>query len=171
MVSLIEAIGPTLDIFEAAAVPGAVDRGTELLRADPSLATAWSWDGFTPLHLASYFGNDAMVDLLLGYGADANAVSRNGMALRPLHSAAAGRSVRIVDMLLTHGAQVNATQHGGWTALHAAVASGDAPLVDLLLARGADPGLANDGGKSAVDLAIVAGRSDMTVLLRNRADG
>jgi len=171
MVRLIQAVEPALDIFEAAAVAGAVDRGTELLQADRSLATACSCDGFTPLHLASYFGNEAMADLLLSHGADANAVSRNQMTLRPLHSAAASRSVGIVKTLLTHGALVNATQHGGWTALHAAVASGDAALVELLLAHGADPRLGNDAGKSALDLAVDASNANITVLLQRRADG
>jgi len=168
MVDLIQAAGPSLDIFEAAALPGTTGRGAKLLEADPSLTTAWSCDGFTPLHLASYFGNDAMANLLLKHGADPNAVSRNRMALRPVHSGTASRSAGIVEMLLAHGAEVNATQHGGWTPLHAAVASGDGSLVELLLAHGADPNLANDDGKSALDLAVERDHSGISppVLLR-----
>jgi ankyrin repeat protein len=171
MVDLIQAAGPSIDIFEAAALPGVVGHGAELLQSDPNLAAVWSRDGFTALHLASYFGNDAMADLLLRYGADANAVSRNGMALRPLHSAAASQCTDIVELLLAHGAEPNAKQHGGWSPLHAAVASGNALLVKLLLAHAADPNLTNDDGKSAFDLADERGQSDITNLLRSRADG
>ncbi|MGO9471030.1 MAG: ankyrin repeat domain-containing protein [Isosphaeraceae bacterium] len=170
LVDLIQAAKSCLDIFETAALPSAIEQGLQLLGADPSLTTAWSCDGFTPLHLASYFGNDAMVNLLLRHGADPNAVSRNRMVLRPMHSAAASRSVGIVETLLAHGAEVNATQHGGWTPLHAAVASGDGPLVKLLLAHGADPNLGNDDGKSALDLALERGHSEITLLLRYHTD-
>jgi ankyrin repeat protein len=166
MVDLIRAAGPSIDIFEAAALSGTADRGTELLESDSSLAAAWSCDGFTPLHLASYFGNDAMAKLLLKYGADPNAVSRNQMALRPLHSAAASRSTSIVEMLLAHGAEPNARQHGGWAPLHSAVASADVALVKLLLAHGANPDFTNDDGKSARDLAVEKGQSEITVLLQ-----
>src|SRR5437588_647580 len=77
--------GPAIDIFETAALPGQAERGAALLAAGPALARAYSGDGFTPLHLAAFFGHEAMAHLLLARGADANAVSRNPMALRPLH--------------------------------------------------------------------------------------
>lgn len=170
MVDLIQGVGPTIDIFEAAALPDVIAQGARLLESDPSLASAWSCDGFTPLHLASYFGNDAMVGLLLKHGSDPNAVSRNPMVLRPLHSAAASQSTGIAKVLLAHGAEPNARQHGGWTPLHAAVTSGNTPFVELLMAHGADPNLANDDGKSALDLAVEGGLS-VVDLLGGHANG
>ena len=163
--------GPPLDIFEAAALPGAAERGAELLAADPGLATAWSSDGFTPLHLASFFGTEEMARMLLDRGADPNAVSRNPMAVQPLHSAAASRAVGIITMLLGHGADVNARQQGGWTPLHAAAIFGDLPLVELLLKSGAEVDLANDDGKRAVDLAAEKDHAQVADVLRSRAAG
>src|SRR5260221_8364645 len=58
MLAMLRDTGPPLDIFEAAALPGASGRGAELLKADPGLATVWSGDGFTPLHLASFFDGE-----------------------------------------------------------------------------------------------------------------
>jgi ankyrin repeat protein len=167
IVDLIISAGPALDIFEAAAMPAAKGHGATLLKANPELASTWSSDGFTPLHLASYFGSTEVAALLIQCGADTNAVSRNAMALRPLHSATASRSLEIAALLLTHGAEVDAKQHGGWTALHAAAGSGDGQLVELLLAHGADPELTNDQGTRAIDAAVERGHPAIADLLRN----
>src|SRR5262249_10821837 len=50
---------PPTDIFDASALPGLDARGKQLLDSDPALAMAWSADGFTALHLASYFNRPA----------------------------------------------------------------------------------------------------------------
>jgi ankyrin repeat protein len=162
---------PPLGICEAAALPGKAKRGIELLAADPGLAVSSSSDGFTPLHLASYFGNEEMARALLDNGADPDAVSCNAMSLRPLHSACAGRSRVIVKMLLQRGAQVNTRQHGGWTPLHSATNNGDLPTVELLLASGADPSLASDDGKTSFDLATEPGKADVLAVLRSGRAG
>ena len=86
MAEQILAAGPRLDLFDIAALPGQTKRGALLLAADAELAASWSSDGFTPLHLASYFNHEEMARLLLESGADPDAVSRNAMSLRPLHS-------------------------------------------------------------------------------------
>jgi uncharacterized protein len=168
LVELLLSAGPSLDIFEASALPGTHDRAVELLDADPQSVATWSCDGFSPLHLAAYFGRDDIARLLLERGADTNAQARNAMALRPLHSAAAGRALNIVRALLERGAEVNVQQHGGWTALHAAAANGDFPMTELLLARGASPGLLSDDKRTALDLATEKGHTEVVALLRGR---
>jgi ankyrin repeat protein len=169
MVEMLRAAAPPLDIFEAAALAEEESCGAALLAADPGRARAWSGDGFTPLHLAAFFGREPMARLLLAHGADPDAVARNPMAVRPLHSAAACPARGIVAMLLDAGADVNARQHGGWTALHAAAMSGDLPLAERLLGRGADPGLANDDGKTPLDLAVERQHAAVAEALRARA--
>jgi hypothetical protein len=165
---LLREVGPPLDIFETAALPGAAELGKELLMVDPGLARAWSSDGFTPLHLAAFFRRPSMAEALLGLGADPNAVARNPMAVQPLHSACAGRDVAIITMLLDHGADANGRQSGGWTPLHAAAMFGDLPLLEMLLSRGARPELTNDEGKSALDLAVAQGHAEVAEALRSR---
>src|SRR2546426_5265296 len=60
---------PRLDVFEAAAL-GEVETLRVLLDADTSGVSAWSDDGFTPLHYAAFFGRPEVARLLLEYGAD-----------------------------------------------------------------------------------------------------
>jgi ankyrin repeat protein len=116
LVEILLAAAPQLDIFEAAAV-GAPDRAAELLDADPSAVHAWSADGYTPLHLAAFFGHTDAVRLLLGHGADPSAVARNPMEVMPLHSAMAGSDVAsrplVAQLLLEHGADVTPEATGG----------------------------------------------------------
>jgi len=130
---------PALDAFDAAAV-GRTRGLEELLDAEPWLATAWSADGFTALHLAAFFGQEDAAKLLLERGADANVVSRNPtIVVMPLHSAAAGAHPGIVKLLLEAGADPNARQPDGFTALDAAQQNGDEESAEALLAAGASP--------------------------------
>ena len=116
------------DTFEAAAL-GRTDRVKDV--------DAWSADGFTPLHLAAFFGQRETVARLLELGADANAVARNKSAVRPLHSAVVRPDLDLVRRLLEAGADVNAKQDGGWTALAAATQHGNDALTALLREFGA----------------------------------
>jgi ankyrin repeat protein len=135
MVAALMPADDELDVFEAAAL-GHVDRVRELVEIEPELASAWSPDGYTPLHLAAFFGHPGIVELLLRYEVDVDAVARNEMRVRPLHSAAAGpRAAEIARLLLDAGADPAATAEGGFTALDSARQNGDAELEQLLAGR------------------------------------
>ena len=135
---MVEALTPApeeLDVFEAAAL-GQVERVRELVEAEPELASAWSPDGYTPLHLAAFFGHPGIVELLLRHDVDVEAVARNEMGVRPLHSAVAGpRAAEIARLLLDAGADPSAPAEGGHTALDSARQNGDAELEALLTSR------------------------------------
>ena len=144
---------PSLDIFDAAAVGRTRGLG-ELLDGEPELARSWSKDGFTALHLASFFGQEEAARILLERGAEVNVVARNAnIHVTPLHSAAAGSHPGIVKLLLEHGADPNAAQDGGFTPLHSAAQNDDRESAEALLEAGADPALVNDEGKVPADLA------------------
>ena len=142
--------GLQLTIFEAAAV-GAVDRVHELLLLEGGFVDLWSPDGFTALHLAAFFGHQAVADELLRRGADVSAVSRNPLRVQAIHSAAAGNHTDVVQTLLDHHADPNARQEGGFAPLHAAAQNGNEELYELLVSRGADQDAATDDGRTAAD--------------------
>jgi ankyrin repeat protein len=156
--------GVELDLF-AACMAGARERAVELIGDEPELVKAYSHDGWTPLHLACFFGHPTLAETLLERGAEVNARSRNGMQNTPLHAAAAGRSKDAVRILLEHGAEVNARQEGGWTALHAASQNGDAEMVRLLIAAGADVQIRAANQQNALDLALTKGHPAVVEVL------
>ena len=150
-----------LDIFEASAL-GERGRVRSLLDADAGLANAVAEDGFGPLGLASFFGHEPVVRLLLERGARVDTASSNGMHVMPLHSAAAARSVPIARLLLEHGAPVNARQGEGdlgFTPLMEAAFNGQIDMVETLLRHGADRGLEDSNGQTAADHARAQGHA------------
>ncbi len=96
--ALVEA-DPSLAIF-AAAILGETERIEALLAGNRSLASVLSGDGWTPLHLAAFFGQKDTALALLNKGAPVNARSTNPMQNTPLHAAAAGRKTEAVARLL-----------------------------------------------------------------------
>jgi uncharacterized protein len=140
-----------LDIFEAATL-GDTDRLRSLLREHPDLVCTYSPDGFTPLHLASFFSQPAAVEELLKNGADPNAIATNGSKLAVINSAASSNNAGVVKMLLLEGANPDAQQQGGFTALHAAAQNMNAEMIQALLDSGANASLPADDGKTAADM-------------------
>lgn len=144
---------PPLDIFDAAAL-GHVDALHDVLDTEPHRRDAVSDDGFTPLHLAAFFGHVKATELLLNRGAPCDPVSTNALAVHPINSAAAGSHEVVVHLLLDHGADADATMSGGFRPLHAASHNDRPAMVRLLLERGADPNARNDDGATPADVAV-----------------
>ena len=153
-----------LDVFEAAAL-GLTERLSPLLYSNANLLTAWSADGFAPLHLAAHFGHVAAVRLLLEHGAPIDPKSRNFLSVTPLQSATAGLRLPVVELLLKHGANVNERQSGNWTALHSAAQHGDVAIVMELLGHGADRSALNAEGKNAARIARETGHDELAAML------
>jgi ankyrin repeat protein len=114
--ALIEA-GAEIDLFAAAAT-GRLDDLRRALAA--GAVNHYSYDGWTPLHLAAFFGHLDAAKLLLETGADVQAVSGNSLANTPLHAATAGRHSDVALLLLERGADPTAVDSGGYTPLQIA---------------------------------------------------
>lgn len=125
-----------------------------------------SKSGFTPLHIASHYGNDNIAALLVQRGADVNYVAkvllllllaffltsvrgfgfkvtsrRRSLVLQhqitPLHVASKWGKGNMVSLLLDKGANIEAKTRDGLTPLHCAARSGHETVVDMLLEKGA----------------------------------
>ena len=75
-------------------------------------STAYAYDGWTPLHLAAFFGRREAAERLLGAGAALNAKSTNSLSNTPLHAAVAGGRTDVALLLIQRGAEVNASGRG-----------------------------------------------------------
>jgi len=144
--------GPELDVLDAAAT-GRLDVLRTHLESDQDALAARSPEGFTPLHLAAYFGDGTAVKMLLAVGAAADADAENPARVRPLHSAVAARDHEAAEALLDAGADPDAAQQGGYTPLLAAAHHDDVRMVALLLRHGARRDLAADDGRDPAAMA------------------
>lgn len=158
---------PILNVFEASAA-GQLAAVKAWIKAKPRLLHSVSHDGFTPLHLAAFFGHASVTHFLLKQKPDVNAVANNGLKVQPLHSAAAGNHIGVCKMLIEHGAQVNTRQEGGFTPLHSAGQNGSVELIKLLLAAGADKSAQTDDKKTARDFALAGNHAEAAALLAPR---
>ena len=164
---LLVAQGAQLTVHEAAAA-GDAARVRAALDADPDLINSLSPDGWTPLHLAAFFGHEDVARLLLERGADVHAVSTNRMQNMPIHAAAANGQARLVALLLDHGTEVNVRSRD-WSPLHLAVENGDEGLVQLLLLRGADADAPMPDGQLPLARAQQHGHHEIAALLAGAA--
>ncbi|XP_008435577.1 ankyrin-3-like isoform X16 [Poecilia reticulata] len=91
--------------------------------------------GFTPLHIASHYGNINVATLLLNRGAAVDFKARNDIT--PLHVASKRGNTNMVRLLLERGARIDARTKDGLTPLHCGARSGHEQVVEMLLNRGA----------------------------------
>jgi len=165
-IALLKAQRSRLTLCEAAAVGSPTDVQAAL---ESELVNTRSPDGFSPLHLAAFFGNAEAAGALVQAGAEINVESANGARLAPLNSAAAGRNAQVAlaigSLLLSHGADPNHPQTGGYTPLHSAAANGNMELVQALLRAGADRTRISADGKTAAMLAKERGHEHIAEML------
>jgi ankyrin repeat protein len=129
--ALIEA-GADIDVFAAAAL-GRVD---DLRRTvDDETVNSYAYDGWTPLHLAAFFGQVEAARLLVSAGADLAAVSHNGIANTPLHAAVAGKHEAVALFLIECGAAGAVADAGGYTPFEIARQNQLADVIHALRAR------------------------------------
>ena len=99
--------------------------------------------GNTALHHAARNGQIDIIEMLLGRGADANAVNQEGFSplfqliqLPPLRLGT-GQKLAVIELLLAKHAQVNVTNMFGRTLFQDAIRAGDTNVVNRLRESGA----------------------------------
>jgi ankyrin repeat protein len=161
--NLLVARGAALTLFESCAA-GEFDRTQHLVTAGAAI-NAISGDGWTPLHLAAFFGHTNVAELLLAHGADVTARSANDTGNTPLHAALAANQQLVAGLLIGSGADVNAADAGGWRPLHLAAANNNLDAVQALIAQGAEMDVLNNAGVTPLALATARGHREAAALL------
>ena len=163
IVNLLVARGASLSLFEACAA-GELERVERTLT--PSTINAFSADGWTPLHLAAYFGHPKVAEMLLAQDADVAARSRNSNGNTPLHAALAGNHQLVAGLLIGRGADVNAADANGWRPLHLAAANNNLDAINALISQGADVTAGNGEGSTPLSIAQEKNHREAAALLR-----
>ena len=88
--------------------------------------------GWTPLHMAAFYDQQEVVNILLKAGAAIDAVAENRLGNTPLIAAVFGGKEAVVRMLLKAGASVSMTDANGWTALRMATENGNNGMAKIL---------------------------------------
>jgi ankyrin repeat protein len=118
---------------------------------------------FTPLHTAAFRGRLELAKVLLGHGANANAVSEGGET--PLHLVSRGEydsqehGVSIARLLLEHCVDLDAQTKYHQTALHFAAFYGRPEITQLLLDHGANPNAEDELGSTPLQ-SVSGGKYD-----------
>ena len=164
IVNLLVSRGVQMTMCEASAA-GEFDR-VERLLADGKPVDVYSDDGWTPLHLAAFFGHMKIAEMLLAHGAEVGSRSLNSNANTPLHASLAGNQRMLAGLLIGHGADVNAADAAGWRPLHLAAANDNLDAIKALIAQGADVHTQNTDGRTALSLAQEKNHREAAAFLR-----
>lgn len=127
-----------------------------LLQSDLSEATDYAQakakDEATPLHIAAEHGPSEAIELLLGLGADVNALDDFGQT--PLLISIYKKKWEIAELLIKGDADVDADEREGYAPLLGAVIGGSDRIVQLLLKAKVDVDAFDEDGYSPLHLAV-----------------
>ena len=151
-----------LDVFEIAR-KGTAQQAFEIIKTDAKAFNTTNSNGFTPLILACYRGNNEVAKILIENNCDINVKSEMGTAL--MASIVKGNN-EIASFLIDKKADVNLTDAQGTTALMYAVQFKNIDLVKLLLVNKADKSLQDNKGKTAFEYAAFSGNEAIINLLK-----
>lgn len=142
---------------------GTTDDAAKFIKLNPNCVNEVNPYGFSPLILACYNGNEAMVTFLLENNANINYVSSEGTVLM---AATVKGSLSMVKLLLKKGANPNLANDNGVTALMYAVQFKNIDIVNLLLQFKADKLLVDKNGKTAFEYAVFSNNEEIINLLK-----
>jgi uncharacterized protein len=158
------------ELFQAAE-SGDVSKVKDMLKADPTLVHEHNEDGLTLLGWTAHFGHKDIVQIILDYGGEVNALSKPKVQYIPantaLHAAIAGkRNIEVIKLLLDHDAATDILDSNGHTCLHTAAFHDDnVDIAELLIKWGADVHAQDQTGKTPLMLAMEQGNDKVVQAL------
>ncbi|MDD5329164.1 MAG: ankyrin repeat domain-containing protein [Sulfuricella sp.] len=120
-------------------------------------------NGWTPLMIASFNGNESIAKLLIEKGADIHA--RDNAGYSPIHWAAFNNFAEVTAILLRRGVNPNSANRYGWTPLLQAAARGHVAVVEMLLAKSAHANQCDEEGWTPLHKATANGHLAIAKLL------
>lgn len=142
---------------------GTVEEVMAAMKENPGIINSVNDQGFSPLILASYRGNQPVALFLIKNVKDIDGNSPMGT---PLMAAVVKGNKEIVLALLQNKANPNLTDAHGTTALIYAVQFQNVEIIKLLLGHKADKSKIDDKGKTAFEYAVFSKNDEIINLLK-----
>jgi ankyrin repeat protein len=153
---------PGSDAFEVAR-KGTVLQAKELFKSNPKAFRTVNENGFSPLILACYRGNNEVAKFMIESGVDINVVSDMGTAL--MACIVKGNN-EMATFLIQQKANLNLTDNQGTTALMYAVQFKNIAVLKSLLDHKANKTLIDNKGKTAFEYAVFSAHEEIINLLK-----
>ena len=142
---------------------GTVEQAKAILKANPNAFNTINADGYSPLILACYRGNNEVAKLLIENGSDINGNSKMGT---PLMACVVKGNNEIAKLLIQKKANINIADANGTTALIYCVQFNNKTILSLLLENKVDKTHKDKDGKTAFEHAVFSGNEEIINLLK-----
>jgi ankyrin repeat protein len=150
------------NVFDVAR-KGTVAQAKALLKSDPKIFDATSAEGFSPLILACYRGNNEVAKFMIESGCNLNGISNMGT---PLMAAIVKGNNEIAQLLIEKKANLNLADSNGITALIYSAQFQNKIILALLIQNKADKLHKDKEGKTAFEYAAFGGNEEIINILK-----
>ena len=154
----------TNDVFDIGR-KGTVEQAKEKLQENPNCFNVVNDEGYSPLLLACYRGNNAVAKFLIESGSDINGKSKFGT---PLMACIVKANNEVAKLLIQNKADLNFADASGMTALIYAVNFKNYEIVSSLVKASVNIDFKDSKDKSALDYAILMNDDLLIELLKNK---
>ncbi len=151
-----------ISVFDIAR-KGTVEQVKEKLKENPKSFHVVNDDGYSPLTLACYRGNNEVAKLLIETGSDIDGKSKMGT---PLMASIVKGNNEMVKFLIDKKADLEFADGNGVTALIYAVQFQNKTALQLLIESKANKAHKDKEGKTAFEHAVFAGNQEIINLLK-----
>ncbi|WP_299224496.1 ankyrin repeat domain-containing protein [uncultured Psychroserpens sp.] len=152
------------DVFDVARF-GTLEEVKMLMAVNPDTINSIDNNGFMPLTLACYKGNEDVALFLASHVKDIDGNSKYGT---PLMAAVYKKRPKVVEHLLKLRANPNVADVNGTTPLHYAIILRNEPIIKLLIKAEADVDFKDNRGNTAKDYAAMTKNESIIELVNKK---